>query len=249
MKLFLTIFGLMVVLAFGAVSLVDSYTPANAGPGAADDAADDDDIYHDCHDDGDDGENPGVVDDPDNEDTEGDGEEVGDPMEDPNYEDDDPQNCRVILPDTQTPAATPCPSIIYPFSDQGCCPDYSPQGEDYTCVCSDSAGPDVVAEYECYCPSGTTYECLCELGGIPSCCEDWHYYCGGSLEAVSTDVNCDGEVTTLDAYESLVVLSGFESSTGDGCGGGDADCSDAVDAGDTLAILTVVAGLEEPAVC
>jgi hypothetical protein len=52
-------------------------------------------------------------------------------------------------------------------------------------------------------------------------------------------------VTPIDAYETLVALSGFES---DACGG-DADCSDAIDAKDTLEVLTVVAGLKEAAAC
>ena len=107
-----------------------------------------------------------------------------------------------------------------------------------------------MAEGSCYCVEGAQpFGCLCDLGAnAPDCCV-YQGGCASNLATAPADVNCDGDVTSQDAYEALVVLSGFESSTGDGCGGGDADCSDAVDAKDTLAILAIVAGLEEPAVC
>jgi hypothetical protein len=243
--------------------MVESYTPANAGLGDSDDVQDDDDDenpFNECHDDGDDGENPGLVDEPDQEENEeenpygevGDGED-----EDPYYEDDDPQNCRALLPDTGSPSPTPCPSFITQGGGGSeCCPvgvgvDGDVGAEGFLCICFGSAG-NVVAEGgepPCFCIDGD-FGCLCDvtdLGGTPDCC----VYFGGCQSATavsSADADCDGEVTPVDAYETLVVLSGFEASTED-CGGGDADCSDAIDAKDTLAILAVVAGLEEATAC
>lgn len=263
MRNFLMIFIAAVMVAFGAISMAQSYTPANAGLGDSDNTQDDDEggnPFHDCHDDGDDGENPGVYDDPDSEDDLDGGNfgEIGDGKSDyePIYEEDDEFNCRVILPDTSTPSPTPCPSIIYTGAGGSggseCCPlgnaagEFGPEG--FTCICYDSAG-NVIAEGfggpPCYCLGGG-FGCLCDVtnqGGVPDCC----VYFGGcfSQTASAADVDCDGSVTSIDAYATLVTLSGFES---DVCGG-DADCSDAVDAKDTLVVLAVVAGLRSAATC
>jgi hypothetical protein len=263
MRYFLMIFVCAVMVAFGAISMVESYTPANAGIGGAgdDDTAPGDDggnPFHECHDDGDDGENPGVYDDPDSEDDEGPLGEVGDKEDDDDfYEDDDPFNCRVILPDTSTPSPTPCPSLV--FTDGGggsseCCPLGSGStgdvgGEGFTCVCFNADGQVIDAGTggpPCFCQVGD-FGCLCDItqfSTTPDCC----VYFGGCVSQVATapaDVDCDGSVTPMDAYETLIALSGFES---DACGG-DADCSEAVDAKDTLAILAVVAGLRSAATC
>lgn len=203
-----------------------------------------------CNDDGDDDEpsNPEPVDGPDSEENDeiipGDrNEEVGDPEDkDPSFEQDDDADCaRGVGGETQTPE--PCPSVFQDLSaDPNCCPDESNfQGELFICICPDSAGGDISAEYICSCNSEPPepLDCLCQLGGtIPPC---------NFARSLSADADCDGDVTPLDAYATLVVLSGFEGSGG--CGGGDADCNDAVDAKDTLAILAVVAGLEEAATC
>jgi hypothetical protein len=256
MKYILTIFGLMLVLTFGVVSLADQSSTADGAvvlPTAT---------TH-CNDDGDDDppSNPEPVDGPDNEDNdeqvpgERDDEPADPEDDDPSYEEDDDAHCIIggVLQESATPSPSPeaCPSpIVYFAGTTNCCPDESNfQGEIYTCICPDSAGGEVIAEYTCSCENGQPLDCLCEVTGlsgtgVPECCQQFGYYCA---DAVAGDADCDGTVTALDAYETLVVLSGFEAS-GD-CGGSDADCSAGIDPKDTLAILRVVAGVEEASTC
>lgn len=247
MRYFLILFACAFMVAFGAISLVQSYTPASAGIEAADD-----DGFDDCHDDGDDDNEP--ADGPDREDNQEfipDGELHDIEDEDPIDETDDSAECGRVGDET----ATPCPSVfIDGTGGSTCCPDFSQFGiPQYSCVCPRiQSGSDVSEEgVNCVCELGGL-GCLCEFGNqdldpnVPQCCE-FFGSCQAGEEVSAADADCDGSVTVQDAYTTLVVLSGFEASTD--CGRGDADCSDGVDAKDTLAILAVVAGLEVAPSC
>lgn len=249
MKLVLTIFGLALVLTFGAITAVQSYTPASAG----DDATT-------CRDDGDDeAESPDLPDNPDNEDNteelgagavqaQGDEpEEVGDPQDDPPNEWDDLCHDEPEPTGVLGESATPCPlSAGIDAVQLDCCPgggsvdaelldpcdcQFAVGGEvgvEGPCLCPPSDGGDVDAQVECCASSGPPHASICSVAG---------------------DADCDGEVTAADAYATLAQLGGV-SAASDGCAsGGDADCSGAVDALDTLAILKVLAGVTESAAC
>lgn len=261
MKPVLMLLGLTLVLTFGAITAVQSYTPAAAGT-VGDSSSDDDDIGT-CRDDGDDGaEEPDLPDNPDSEDNQGPEElggavvftqapeEVGDQPDDPSHEWDD--NCeRATEPGgVMGESATPCPTFVgVEVSGDPCCPAPTEVNGELIdpCLCLFSGGGEVDAE------------------GPGICCIIFPFFCCDSAEVgpegcfppcfpiclPSADVDCDGEVTAADAFESLVQLSGAATTVeAEGCAsGGDADCSGALDAMDTLAILRILAGVDAPATC